>query len=517
MRLSITCTVLAALLGLSCAGEIGEPALELGFARRALDGPCPEEPQPAPAPPALEQLEITLLRNNGEVVANKKVSINGRDAVTLGGLPPGEDLELELVGWQNGSPAWLGGALQISIAEGKNSRAQVFMTATGGASCALRTMDTARALMASATLPDGRVLLAGGVENPGFTPCTGDCPFLQATDRVEAFDPRNGLVYPLERLNRPRALASATVLQNGWVLVVGGASRLRRGQNSGLPFDIQPEDLVLSFEVYIPERGVWIERPLPEGLVYHSATLLNDGRVLLAGGGTALSREKASSRAYLYTPAAGWPGEISEVSSRMASERLGQAAVLTPAGNVLLLGGALVPNLGFVEQFTPSESGGVFFVRETSGTAVNLFFPAAGLIPLRPDEILLAGGATSDGRSLIAPSREHIWILSRISTGSVYFTTQTPMSEPRLWSSIMPAWGDRLLLVGGYSSLDLEGSQAVEIFDPLGTLSPAGSLSSPRSAGALAPLAGGRVLAAGGCNGASCLRSAEIITPPLAP
>jgi len=159
----------------------------------------------------------------------------------------------------------------------------------------------------------------------------------------------------------------------------------------------------------------------------------------------------------------------------------------------------------------------VFFVRETSGTAVNLFFSAAHIIPLRPDEILLAGGAASDGRSLIAPSREYIWILSRISTGSVYFTTQAPMNGPRFWSSLLPVMGDRLLLVGGYSSLDLEGNQTVELFDPLGTLTPAGSLSSPRGAGALATLAGGRVLAVGGWNGTSCIRSAEIISPPLAP
>src|ERR1700692_1241471 len=65
--------------------------------------------------------------------------------------------------------------------------------------------------------------------------------------------------------------------------------------------------------------------------VGHTATLLNDGRVLIAGGGIGYA---ASTRAELYDPAA---GTFSPTGS-MAVRRAGHTATLLMDGRVLITG-----------------------------------------------------------------------------------------------------------------------------------------------------------------------------------
>jgi hypothetical protein len=88
---------------------------------------------------------------------------------------------------------------------------------------------------------------------------------------------------------------TVTVLQDGRVLIVGGATLLpQSGAVFKSPADI---DLILdSCEIYDPYTGVFTQLLDENGMkrkrVYHTASLLPDGRVLIAGGITEISGTK---------------------------------------------------------------------------------------------------------------------------------------------------------------------------------------------------------------------------------
>src|SRR5262245_13556231 len=113
-----------------------------------------------------------------------------------------------------------------------------------------------------------------------------------------------------------RSNHTATLLRNGKVLIAGGATAGGYVSNSS--------------ELYDPETGKWSETgSLNRPRVVHTATLLPDGRVLVAGGNT------TSDPAELYDPDTGtWSeaGALNEAHSGW------ETATLLPNGTVLLLG-----------------------------------------------------------------------------------------------------------------------------------------------------------------------------------
>jgi hypothetical protein len=137
-------------------------------------------------------------------------------------------------------------------------------------------------------LNDGRVLIVGGGE----------------TSTAELYDPATGRFSLTGSMSAVRYFHTATLLADGRVLVLGG-------RTVGTGPDGAPEDDVATAEVYDPATGRFgptgaMSRPR-EG---HAATLLPDGRVLVAGGDTiqvvaAGTNGNTSSSAELYNPTAG--------------------------------------------------------------------------------------------------------------------------------------------------------------------------------------------------------------------
>ncbi len=100
--------------------------------------------------------------------------------------------------------------------------------------------------------------------------------------------PTSGLFWRLTGKPRTqRYFHTATLLPNGMVLVAGG-------------IDISAS---ASAELYDPASGTWtITGSLNTGRVYHTATLLPNGMVLVAGG---IDSRTYSASAELYDPASG--------------------------------------------------------------------------------------------------------------------------------------------------------------------------------------------------------------------
>jgi N-acetylneuraminic acid mutarotase len=145
---------------------------------------------------------------------------------------------------------------------------------------------------------------------------------LISLDSAELYDPATGMWAATDSLATGRSSHTATLLPNGQVLVAGGYNDLRGGY-------------LASVELYDPANGVWAATGgLATGRSSHTATLLLNGLVLVAGGYNALGGGFLAS-AELYDPATGmWTA-----TGSMANGRYYHTATLLPNGQVLVAGG----------------------------------------------------------------------------------------------------------------------------------------------------------------------------------
>jgi N-acetylneuraminic acid mutarotase len=163
-------------------------------------------------------------------------------------------------------------------------------------------------------LPDGRLLVAGGI--------TGHAPSTFYTNSVEVFDPATASWTFTGGLTTARAIHTATRLQNGKILVVGGT-------NDTIGFPVQAEG-ISSAELYDSATETWsITGSLNVARNSHTATLLPNGKVLAAGGWFTNSAE-------LYDPATGTWNSTGALHTLSVG---GHTATLLRNGQVLLTGG----------------------------------------------------------------------------------------------------------------------------------------------------------------------------------
>jgi len=164
-------------------------------------------------------------------------------------------------------------------------------------------------------LPNGKWLVAGGEKGNGGN---ADC------EKARLYDPITGTWTNTGSMTGKRMYHAAALLSNGKVLVVGGESG---GDNSQLS----------SAEIYDPATGTWTRtgslNVARQG--GHTATLLSDGKVLVAGGATRNGRTVYLSSAELYDPAT----ERWTMTGPMNVIRHGHTATLLTNGSVLVAGG----------------------------------------------------------------------------------------------------------------------------------------------------------------------------------
>ena len=168
-------------------------------------------------------------------------------------------------------------------------------------------------------LQDGRVLVVGG-GGEGYASRTS----------AELYDAAIGTFGPTGSMKSGRWLHTATLLQDGSVLIAGGRT---------------PQDSVLaSAELYNARTGRFASTgSLTAGRQEHTATLLRDGRVLLTGGyNQDEGHGQALASTELYDPGA---GKFTSAGS-MGDRRAGQTATLLDDSRVLIAGGFFVGDDG---------------------------------------------------------------------------------------------------------------------------------------------------------------------------
>lgn len=167
-------------------------------------------------------------------------------------------------------------------------------------------------------LASGKVLIAGG-----------------GTNIAEVFDPASRtFLQPSLTLSAQRTAHTATLLANGKVLIAGGYSG---GTYTANGFVVAP--VLSSAEIYDPSTGTFAGAGnMTDARASHTATLLPDGRVLLAGG---FNSSGPLASAEVYDPATG----LFTRTGDLVTPRSGHTATLLPSGLVLVAGGQYLNTL----------------------------------------------------------------------------------------------------------------------------------------------------------------------------
>jgi Kelch motif protein len=252
----------------------------------------------------------------------------------------------------------------------------------------------------------------------------------------EIYHPQTGTFVVTAEMRRPRAFSSMTLLQDGKVLVAGGAE-LRPGWCDQYTYTD-------SAELYDPVEGGLAETgPMTLARASHCAALLKDGTVLIAGGYDYFFAPLAA--AEIYDPSSGKFQRIAD----MAHARAGCSAIRTPGGRVVVVGGVGDYNRPVidVESYDPAQrrfdplvpKGAEQLKAEVARAATGFHYVAA----LPDGRILLI--------AVIRIDREWKGLGGIYDPTSNVFTYLGESStEARLGSSLTPLRDGTVLMAGGY-------------------------------------------------------------------
>lgn len=304
----------------------------------------------------------------------------------------------------------------------------------------------------STALADGRILFTGGLDAGG-----------QPTDAAAIFDPVSGDTTELT-MGTPRAGHQATLLDDGRVFVTGGFGDIQVDLTAVLsdPLSLLSvfNGLLASTEFFDANALAFTSGPnMLEPRALHTATALNGGSILVAGGLTLIpivNIPTVSSTAYTYSTLFGTFG----LPLIFDGPRLAHSAIKLNDGSVILVGGLTVD----LEPFL--TSGG--------------------------DLTQLAIGARDD--------------IVRYTSGlfTAGFSTVGQLSEPRALAGLANLPGGDTLIAGGFSAtlaanaIDLGASDSADRFNLSSGTAATGSMDVARIQPLLENLDDGTVLILGG-------------------
>jgi hypothetical protein len=237
----------------------------------------------------------------------------------------------------------------------------------------------------------------------------------------------------------------------------------------------------------------------------HTATLLANGKVLLAGGRDN-SSSSYSSTADLYDPSSGPMGSLTAIGP-MTAARVRYAATLLSGGKVLLSGGynSAGGYLPSAELFDPASGANGTFA--TTGALPSARIWHTSTLLSSSGKVLVAGGYYG------SPQASAVFNPALGATGT--FGTTGPMITQRYGHTATPLTNGMVLIAGGNDGNNIV--KGAELFDPSGgtdgTFAATGSMNAARMWHTATLLTSGKVLIAGGTYNGSSVNSAEVYDP----
>jgi len=272
--------------------------------------PAPGEGEP---PPLISDFRLCISADDMKLPKCQNFNLDDyrtRGKARIGGIPAGDGRKVTFQGYDINEQSdqkvyWCGEVSGVVIKKNSTTKISMFITACSNFTLTRGTLTTARVFHTATPLLDGRVLIAGGFSSK-FTDqiCTdGDCLRLAATDSVEIYDPAEGTFESDPGsglvLGTPRAMHTASLLPDGRVLIAGGC-----------------------------EQAIWYET-----FTTGPRTLIE---VASQGWGT------AGSTAEIIDPA---HGTVEPITAAMPTSRALHSAMTLSNGDVLLFGGLSVGNI----------------------------------------------------------------------------------------------------------------------------------------------------------------------------
>ncbi len=354
-------------------------------------------------------------------------------------------------------------------------------------------LNDSRFAATATTLPNGLVLIVGGVASEG--PASGS---------TELYDPATGAFSHAGSLASGRAYHTATLLRDGRVLIAGGIGA------DGRP--------VAAAELYDPAtRHFSVTGSLGQPRFDHTATLLQNGKVLIAGGDTTTAHTSNLATAELYDPATGSFGATGNVTrfydpeadkfyyvGRMVAAHGKHTATLLQNGDVLIAGGG-------------DAGGAVEAAAEVYDPANGKFAATGALVVARQAHratrlangmVLITGGIDANSH-VLAQAELYDPARGKFTLTTAAFAGGTNLIEPRYEHTATLLPSGAVLIAGGGGGKTILNT--AELYDPargafrcVGGAGVgggcAGSMTEYRDYAAAARMANGAVLVVGGYN-----------------
>jgi N-acetylneuraminic acid mutarotase len=304
------------------------------------------------------------------------------------------------------------------------------------------------------------------------------------TRQVSGGSPSIETFSPAGTMNTARAGHTATLLADGVVLIAGGFSAAS---------DTAPA--LNTAELFDPVAKTFtnISATMASPRIFHTATRLQNGLVLLAGGQSDTNDGDGADIAELFNPAT---QTFTALSATMTSPRGGHAAVLLPDGKVLLMGGFnnSSMSLNSAEVFDPVTQ--TFTALTATMTSGRSDFTST-LLP--NGKVLLTGGDSSDTTLDTAELFD--------PTSQTFSSVAATMTSARMGHTATLLGNGLVLVAGGVDIGPAFPSASIvynttEVYDPASQVFTTTdvTLTTPRFFHAQTLLATGSVLLTGGSN-----------------
>ena len=338
----------------------------------------------------------------------------------------------------------------------------------------------------------------GRVVLTGGTSNASALDVVATSDRIDFYDPGKEAFYPSNRImGAPRVRHTATLLDDGDLLIVGG-------------FD-DNGDALPTAERFDPSTGTGAPvtlMPVPRAM--HAATKLGDGRVLIAGGisgydpfvGVTVSQ--FSPTTYLFDPAT----DLWSIGPLLPEAVVDGALSTLPSGNALFTGGIIAADNGFGPEPQSSASCWLF------DTSSDTWLPAPALpfdsarhtqLTLANGDVVIVGGAQVTASSSTVSNRTAIFTPGQGWTqGGNLFAAR---EHPRLVET------DSELIVGGGSVGSLYVGTLERAATNAAFWTVIGNTLLPRKGVALAAVEDGERVLITGNAGSAFNAAAEILRP----